>query len=87
MVKKENFPIETHYVTTEDGYILRLHRIPPKANVSIENQYATRVMLFMHGLLESAPTFLIRPNKESAGKQFIITVCFLVISNFRIFFL
>lgn len=67
MVRRENYPIETHYVTTEDGYILRLHRIPPKGNDSIADKYVSKVMFLMHGLLESSPTYLIRPNKESAG--------------------
>lgn len=67
MVQQDNFPIETHYVTTEDGYILRLHRIPPRRKTTIENQYSTSVMLFMHALCASSPSYLARPNKESAG--------------------
>ena len=28
MVSKEGYPVETHQVITDDGYILRMHRIP-----------------------------------------------------------
>ncbi len=28
MITKNGYPAETHTVTTEDGYILEIHRIP-----------------------------------------------------------
>lgn len=28
IIRRHGFPVEIHYVTSEDGYILELHRIP-----------------------------------------------------------
>ena len=28
LIKDKGYPAETHYVTTSDGYVLALHRIP-----------------------------------------------------------
>ncbi|XP_023300850.2 lipase 1-like [Lucilia cuprina] len=58
LIEKYKYPIETHYVTTNDNYILRLHRIAnPKAPP----------ILFMHGLVDSSATWvLMGPNKAPA---------------------
>lgn len=48
---------EIHFVTTEDGFILQLHRIaggpnnPPKKG--------KKVMLMMHGMLDSSATWVL----------------------------
>ncbi|XP_017475568.1 PREDICTED: lipase 1 [Rhagoletis zephyria] len=50
LTRKYNYPLESHYVTTEDKYILRLFRLPrPKG----------RPILLMHGLLDSSITWLL----------------------------
>lgn len=58
-----------HYVTTADGYILRLYHIPtPAQNQSSGNRTnALKPMLFMHGLQASSLDFVFYPN-SSAGE-------------------
>ncbi|KAG5327408.1 LIP3 Lipase, partial [Acromyrmex heyeri] len=50
MIRKAGYPMETHTVQTEDGYLLTLHRIPRKNGVPV---------LLQHGLLTSSADFLI----------------------------
>nr|XP_036222581.1 lipase 1-like [Bactrocera oleae]XP_036222582.1 lipase 1-like [Bactrocera oleae] len=50
LTRKYHYPLESHFVTTEDKYILRLFRLPrPKA----------RPIFLMHGLLDSSITWLL----------------------------
>ncbi|XP_049310337.1 lipase 3 [Bactrocera dorsalis] len=50
LTRKYHYPLESHFVTTEDKYILRLFRLPrPKA----------RPVFLMHGLLDSSITWLL----------------------------
>jgi len=53
-------------VTTDDGYILMLHRIPyPKG----QNSGSTgRPVLIQHGFLESSADWVLNPSEESLGK-------------------
>ncbi|KAI6220114.1 Hydrolase, alpha/beta domain protein [Aphelenchoides fujianensis] len=60
------YPSETHAVTTGDGYVLQMHRIPygresPKTNTT------RPVILMLHGLEESSADFLINLPQQSAG--------------------
>src|SRR2546427_221747 len=48
IVTSRGYPLETHYVTTKDGYILKLFRIPGKKNSTEVN---SKPCLLMHGLL------------------------------------
>ncbi|XP_018373905.1 PREDICTED: lipase 3-like isoform X1 [Trachymyrmex cornetzi] len=50
MIKKAGYPVETHVVQTEDGYLLTLHRIPRKNGAPV---------LLLHSLLTSSADFLI----------------------------
>ena len=47
------YPVETHYVTTEDGYILTVFRIPGPRGESLETAKAgnKKVLLYQHGIL------------------------------------
>ncbi|XP_031766858.2 lipase 3-like [Galleria mellonella] len=59
LVRKYNYPIETHTVTTEDGYILGVHRIPhgrDKNNVTDPNK---PIVFLMHGLLSSSADWIL----------------------------
>ncbi|KAI5631600.1 alpha/beta-hydrolase lipase region domain-containing protein [Phthorimaea operculella] len=49
LVEKNGFPFERHFVTTEDGYILQLHRIPGKGPVVFLN----------HGIVSSSVDFVV----------------------------
>lgn len=35
MIEMAGYPVETHYVSTKDGYILKLHRIPSGRELKI----------------------------------------------------
>lgn len=57
-----------YYVTTDDGYILRLYNIPtPPQNQSSNRTNALKPMLFMHGLQASSLDYVFYPN-ISAGE-------------------
>lgn len=60
MIYEERYPVEKHYVTTEDNYTLGLHRIPSKAQ-------GARVVLLMHGLWCSSSDFLVFGRNNSLG--------------------
>ncbi|CAH1105282.1 unnamed protein product [Psylliodes chrysocephalus] len=47
LISNEGYPSENHYVTTTDGYILNLHRIPRGKNGTSNG----KVVLLQHGLL------------------------------------
>eukprot|EP00484_Ammonia_sp_Unknown_P019414 CAMPEP_0197041064 /NCGR_PEP_ID=MMETSP1384-20130603/17662_1 /TAXON_ID=29189 /ORGANISM="Ammonia sp." /LENGTH=402 /DNA_ID=CAMNT_0042471921 /DNA_START=32 /DNA_END=1240 /DNA_ORIENTATION=+ len=55
----KGYPIEEHFVTTEDGYILGTFRIPYGRNESQNAQNSGKpVVLLMHGLLDSSYTWV-----------------------------
>ena len=53
LITSKGYPLETHYVTTEDGYILTLFRIPhgrkpaPRANASAPVVFLQVGLLFV----------------------------------------
>ncbi|KAL7290220.1 hypothetical protein TKK_0015925 [Trichogramma kaykai] len=49
VIKEENYPVETHSIETEDGYLLTVHRIP--------NEFGIPVYL-QHGILSSSLNWL-----------------------------
>ncbi|KAH8361092.1 hypothetical protein KR200_004161, partial [Drosophila serrata] len=52
-IKDHGYPAERHYVTTEDGYIISLFRIPYSHN--LQNQDEKKPIVFLqHGLLSSS---------------------------------
>ncbi|KAK9887099.1 hypothetical protein WA026_020043 [Henosepilachna vigintioctopunctata] len=55
-INKYGYPVETHEVTTEDGYILNIFRIPHGKEGSGVNE---KTMLVMHGLFGQAENFII----------------------------
>ncbi|XP_075978831.1 lipase 1-like [Anticarsia gemmatalis] len=59
LIRKYRYPVEVHNVTTQDGYILQMHRIPhgrDKNNVPNRNK---PVVFVMHGLLCSSSGFVL----------------------------
>ena len=57
------YPFEEHFVTTSDGYILRLFRIPHGLN----DEYipGRPAVLLQHGLLDSADDYVVRGSELS----------------------
>ncbi|KAH7660078.1 lysosomal acid lipase/cholesteryl ester hydrolase protein [Dioscorea alata] len=67
MVEIYSYPCEEHTVTTEDGYILSIQRIP---NGHPNNAYsrANKIpVLLEHGLLMDGITWILNPPSESLG--------------------
>jgi len=62
IVVSRGYPLETHFITTQDGYILKVFRIPgPKGSTTI-NQ---KPCLLQHGLFDSADSFIIHREEMS----------------------
>jgi len=55
VVAKHGFDLETHNVTTEDGYVLKMFRIREKKTRA--NKHA-KVVFLQHGLFASGGTFI-----------------------------
>ncbi|CAG9762042.1 unnamed protein product [Ceutorhynchus assimilis] len=65
LVNSNGYPFEKHQVTSEDGYILTLHRIPRSKHETSPFKTKRPVALFQHGLLASSDVFLFRgPNHD-----------------------
>eukprot|EP00794_Sanderia_malayensis_P012755 gene12755-14062_t len=63
------YPVEEHFVTTEDGYILGLHRIPGGRNEKAPSNtsHAKPVAFLQHGLLCSSADWVVNLRNESLG--------------------
>ena len=80
IIVKRGYPVEIHSVTTKDGYILELHRIPPPTS----RGNASRVVFLQHGLLHSSAAWVINPTNRSLGKGFSsmnFNGCYCLVSN------
>eukprot|EP01084_Bolivina_argentea_P061763 112906_1 len=59
ITRNKGYPIEQHFVTTDDGYILGLFRIPYGRNESMNAiNIGKPPILLMHGLLDSSFTWV-----------------------------
>lgn len=61
LVTKRGYPIETHYATTRDGYILTLFRIPH----GVRSAAVGNPVILQHGLLDSSYTWVSNFANES----------------------
>ncbi|XP_026730889.1 lipase 3-like [Trichoplusia ni] len=59
LIAKYRYPVEVHTVTTEDGYILEMHRIPYGRDANNVPNRKKPVVFLMHGLLMSSADFII----------------------------
>jgi len=79
IIAHRGYPVEVHFVTTVDGYILELHRIPfglheatkkkrKKKNKMKRNKKAPRPVIFLqHGLLCSSSDWILNPTNKALG--------------------
>ncbi|ETO14640.1 hypothetical protein RFI_22727 [Reticulomyxa filosa] len=68
IVAEKGYPIEEHYITTRDGYILGCFRIPYGRHENDNALYIGKPAVFlMHGLLDSSFTWVNNPINESLG--------------------
>lgn len=67
-IKQEGYPVEEHHeVTTDDGYILTLYRIP-FGNKSANTEKLRPPVLLCHALLESSNSFIALGPDNALGK-------------------
>lgn len=59
LIAKYGYPAEVHHVTTEDGYILTMHRI---------RKVGAQPFLLQHGLVDSSAGYVIMGPNISLGK-------------------
>ncbi|XP_063445854.1 gastric triacylglycerol lipase-like [Mytilus trossulus] len=65
LITSKGYPFEEHLVETEDGYILGLHRIPPKHKQG--NNQSRPVILLQHGLLSCSACWVENLANQSLG--------------------
>ncbi|CAD5217392.1 unnamed protein product [Bursaphelenchus xylophilus] len=58
------YPVETHKVQTDDGYLIDIHRIPSKKDTKIPNRYP---LVMMHGLEVASDSWVLNGRNGSAG--------------------
>ena len=59
-----NYPVETHKVVTEDGYILTVFRIQRKGSVI---RSGLKPIILQHGLLDCSDTWIINDEAKAPG--------------------
>ncbi|KAF2904605.1 hypothetical protein ILUMI_01567 [Ignelater luminosus] len=64
IIKRWGYPVETHHVTTEDGYILTLFRIPYGKSTS--SKKPGKPVLIQHGHKASSKSFVLTGEKSLA---------------------
>lgn len=64
-VQNDGIPIELHKITTSDGYILNLYRLP-QANMTNR----TKVMLLMHGMISASTVYVHYPETSAGNNPF-----------------
>ncbi|KAK9874542.1 hypothetical protein WA026_005383 [Henosepilachna vigintioctopunctata] len=68
-VQKRGYPLEVHSVTTEDGYINSLFRIPHGKDTDTFNKLQRKPVLLVHGLLASCADWV---NLENGLGYFLV---------------
>lgn len=80
LITSAGYPSEKHRVTTEDGYILQMHRIPAgrrTARRSEPSGKGKKAVLVMHGMAGSSGDFVIMGRERSLGTLVLVTIWFL----------
>ncbi|KAM7286841.1 lysosomal acid lipase/cholesteryl ester hydrolase-like [Ixodes scapularis] len=68
LIVSKGFPVEEHSVTTADGYIIGVQRIPYGRDGRHGDRHSVRPpVLVMHGLLNSAADWVINFQNQSFG--------------------
>lgn len=73
IIQHMGYPAETHHVTTEDGYILEIHRIPNHQQKT--NRYHQLPIFITHGFLSSSSSFVMNLNQSLGKHIFHIITC------------
>lgn len=64
MVVRDGYKCEIYEVTTDDGYILKLHRVMAKRNGRITKKHP---VFLMHGLFGSSVTYVLTGPDNAIG--------------------
>ena len=65
IITSKGFKCETHFITTEDGYKLKIFRIPGGKNIINERRYALPPVLLQHGIFDSSDGWVCNGEKHS----------------------
>ena len=68
LIQKNGYPVETHKVITEDGYILKLHRIPYGKKYGMKEGDRRPAVLVQHGILSSSADWVLAIPEKALGK-------------------
>ena len=66
MIRCHGYPAQTYEVTTDDGYILTMHRIAHGRSNAGDN-FVRPVVFLQHGFLGSSIDFVIQHHSRSLG--------------------
>ena len=66
-MRDRGFPVEEHYVTTQDGFILNLQRIPHGRNRSNQNRSRKPIVFLQHGLASDSTNWVLNGPLDSLG--------------------
>lgn len=64
-IQMQSYPIETHYVTTSDNYILTVHRIPRRRSGTSNG----KVAILLHGFGASSSQWVYAGHDRGLGKH------------------
>ncbi|TGZ33989.1 hypothetical protein DBV15_12145 [Temnothorax longispinosus] len=68
LIERYNYPAEEHNVTTEDGYNLKVHRIP--GSPLLDGKKKKEIVFMQHALLASSDSWVLRgPSKDLGTKR------------------
>lgn len=65
LIEKYGYPVEVHNVTTEDGHILQMHRMPYGKKCGPAS--GKRVILLQHGLLGDSSNWIVAGTEKGLG--------------------
>lgn len=69
-VRRNNYEIDIHFVTTKDGYILKLYHMPPRRTNATPADTKPRIMFFSHGMFGTSAEFI--PYQNSSAAYFFV---------------
>uniref|UniRef100_A0A2A4K660 Lipase n=1 Tax=Heliothis virescens TaxID=7102 RepID=A0A2A4K660_HELVI len=67
LIRKYRYPVEVHHVTTKDGYILEMHRIPHGRDANNDPNKKRPVVFLMHGMVSSSADLVIMGPGSALG--------------------
>jgi len=59
-IRAHDYPVQTHEITTDDGYVLSYHRIPYGKDPP-DPSVTRRLVLLQHGLLGASSVWVLSP--------------------------